>query len=191
MPSPIFLRDHGNQFDEIGANVELDLVRPGFFPARGGTIRVRITPATKLSRLNLTERGPINTRIAKSVFANLPLSIAEREVKVATSQLDWPASSQQKESLERSRGPGNLISLVIASEQVTEVFTAFGQRGLPAECVASRPRGAPLPQKQRHHRRTPGRPTPPATGNRRRRPRTPPMFASVSSRCRSPFRQLR
>ncbi len=36
-----------------------------------------------------------------------------------------------------SVGPGNAVMLEVRCEHVTEVFTAFGQRGIPAERVAA------------------------------------------------------
>ncbi|NIQ00856.1 MAG: RNA 3'-terminal phosphate cyclase, partial [Nitrospinaceae bacterium] len=35
-----------------------------------------------------------------------------------------------------SPGPGNMVAVTIESEHITEMFTAFGRRGVPAEQVA-------------------------------------------------------
>jgi RNA 3'-terminal phosphate cyclase (ATP) len=35
-----------------------------------------------------------------------------------------------------AQGPGNLVLVTIESQNVTEVLTAFGQKGIPAETVA-------------------------------------------------------
>jgi RNA 3'-terminal phosphate cyclase (ATP) len=35
-------------------------------------------------------------------------------------------------------GPGNVVSVFVRSEHVTEVFTSFGERGVRAEMVAER-----------------------------------------------------
>ena len=120
----------------MGVEVELELLRPGFYPAGGGKIRVRITPAQRLGRLELEERGAITTRCARAVVANLPWTIAEREVKTAAEELEWPEDCLQAHTLTGSAGPGNLISIIVGSEQVTDVFTAFGERGVLAENVA-------------------------------------------------------
>lgn len=120
----------------MGVDVELELVRPGFYPAGGGKIRVRITPAKRLGRLDITERGELTTRCARAVVANLSHEIAQREVKVAAEELGWPEDCLQAHTLTGSAGPGNLISIIAGSEHVTDVFTAFGQRGVRAEQVA-------------------------------------------------------
>ena len=120
----------------MGAEVELELLRPGFYPAGGGMIRVRIAPASRLGRLELDERGAITTRRARAVVANLPWTIAEREAKTAVAELEWPEDCVEAHTLTGSAGPGNLISIIVGAEHVTDVFTAFGERGVRAEQVA-------------------------------------------------------
>jgi RNA 3'-terminal phosphate cyclase (ATP) len=43
-----------------------------------------------------------------------------------------------RESIANSVGPGNIVMIEIESENVTEVFTGFGERGIPAETVATK-----------------------------------------------------
>lgn len=121
----------------IGAHVELELIRPGFYPAGGGKIVARIAPAQTLTPLDLEERGAITTRRARAIVANLPASIAEREAETAAAELGWPYESREVQTLSGSLGPGNLISIIVGSENVTDVFTAFGKRGVRAEQVAT------------------------------------------------------
>jgi RNA 3'-terminal phosphate cyclase (ATP) len=113
--------------------VELELVRPGFYPAGGGQLRAVVNPS-RLGALEVTERGAIQERRVRAVVANLPYDIARREVQTACELL--PCESGEAHTLKDSIGPGNAIAIVIASEHVTEVFTAFGQRGVRAEDVA-------------------------------------------------------
>jgi RNA 3'-terminal phosphate cyclase (ATP) len=120
----------------MGAAVEIELVRPGFFPAGGGKIRAQITPSNTLAPLTLEERGAPTTRCARAVVANLPWTIAEREVKAAVAELEWPEDCLQAHTLTGSPGPGNCIFVIAGYEQVTDVFTAFGERGVSAENVA-------------------------------------------------------
>jgi RNA 3'-terminal phosphate cyclase (ATP) len=67
--------------------------------------------------------------------ALLPRSIAERELKVVLGRLNWDPSAQRIESIDRAVGPGNVVSVEIESEHVTELFTGFGERGVSAERV--------------------------------------------------------
>ncbi len=120
----------------MGVGVELELVRPGFYPAGGGCIRVQIKPAKRLARLELAERGALVRRCARAVVANLPYTIAQREVKTVASDLGWDENCLQAHTLKDSIGPGNALSVILESENVTDVFTGFGERGVAAEHVA-------------------------------------------------------
>lgn len=120
----------------MGADLSLSLERMGFYPAGGGRIRVRIGNAA-WERLELTRRGSIRSVSAHAVVSRLPLSIAERELAVVRDQLGWPEENLQAVAVDTD-GPGNALMLTVETEYVTEVFTGFGRRGLPAEEVASR-----------------------------------------------------
>jgi RNA 3'-terminal phosphate cyclase (ATP) len=120
----------------MGAAVEIELVRPGFYPAGGGKIRVHIRGIERLGTLDLEHRGEIVVRRVRAVVANLPYTIAQREVQTAAQELDWPEECLQAHTLTGSAGPGNAVSITVGSENVTDVFTAFGARGITAEAVA-------------------------------------------------------
>lgn len=119
----------------MGVRVEAELVRPGFAPAGGGTLRVMIEGGARLATLQLDERGEIVQRRVRALVANLPYAIAQREVKTALEELGWPEECGVAQTV-GARGPGNVVSVSVASERVTDVFTAFGRRGVPAEAVA-------------------------------------------------------
>lgn len=120
----------------MGVDVNVELVRPGFFPAGGGQIRATITPVGKLGRLDLVSRGPLVRGCVRAVVANLSYSIATREVRAAAAVLGWGDDVLQAHTLRGSIGPGNSVSIIVESEQVTDVFTGFGARGVRAEVVA-------------------------------------------------------
>ena len=119
----------------IGAKVQMKLITAGFYPAGGGIVKVTIQPPSGLRRLELTSRGSPGERTARVLIANLPRHIAERELAVIARRLSWPPSSLKIEAVS-SHGPGNVILLEVASENITEVFTGFGERGVRAEAVA-------------------------------------------------------
>lgn len=120
----------------MGADLTLSLERPGFYPVGGGRIRVRVGKAN-WRRLELRERGAIRSVRASALVSRLPLSIAQRELAVVEQTLGWSEECLTASAVEAD-GPGNALILVVESEQVTEVFTGFGRRGLPAEEVASK-----------------------------------------------------
>jgi RNA 3'-terminal phosphate cyclase (ATP) len=120
----------------MGAELALFLEKPGFYPVGGGRIRALVGNAT-WRRVELLERGAIRSVWARALVSRLPLSIAHRELAVVEKGLDWPEESLTAEAIDAD-GPGNALMLGVESEQVTEVLTGFGRRGLPAEEVASR-----------------------------------------------------
>ncbi|MCI0488625.1 MAG: RNA 3'-terminal phosphate cyclase [Blastocatellia bacterium] len=124
--------------NRIGPRIAARLERPGFYPAGGGKFTITIEPVPALSRLDLPERGKILRTSARAMVANLPLSVAERELAVIRRKMDLSEDHLHAESVTGSRGPGNAVMIEIESEYVTEVFTAFGERGVRAETVAER-----------------------------------------------------
>jgi len=120
----------------MGAKVTIDLVRPGFYPAGGGCVRVAIEPATRLQPIELIERGALKSVRARACVANLPYDIAKREIEMVAKRMQWPESSLHAHTLSGSRGPGNVLSLEAEHEHVAEVVTGFGERGVRAEDVA-------------------------------------------------------
>ncbi|HEX5082896.1 MAG TPA: RNA 3'-terminal phosphate cyclase [Blastocatellia bacterium] len=120
----------------MGARIEARLERYGFYPAGGGRFEIVITPVKRLEPIELNERGKILNRRATALVAHLPRNIAERELGVIHKKLSWRWEWLEVESITNSPGPGNVITLEIESENVTEVFTGFGERGVAAEAVA-------------------------------------------------------
>src|SRR5882672_4847886 len=122
--------------ERMGARIEIRLERYGFYPAGGGRFEIAITPVKRLEPIELNERGKILDRRATAMVAHLPRGIAERELGVVHKKLSWPQDWLKAESITNSPGPGNIVTLEIESENITEVFTGFGERGVAAEAVA-------------------------------------------------------
>jgi RNA 3'-terminal phosphate cyclase (ATP) len=123
--------------NRMGPHVHVQLERYGFFPAGGGRFNAQIEPASKLMPFSLIERGAMVRREARAIVAGLPATIAQRELAVIKNRLEWSDDELVARDLGHGHGPGNVILLEIESEHVTEVFTAFGERGVPAEAVAA------------------------------------------------------
>lgn len=120
----------------MGPKVEAALQRAGFYPAGGGQVEVSITPAERLQPLELFERGKTVRQSARATVSRLPMHIAEREVDTIRRKLSWPKDWVTTEEVD-SAGPGNVVTVEIRCQHVTEVFTGFGRIGVPAEKVAS------------------------------------------------------
>lgn len=121
----------------MGAGVELELQDYGFYPAGGGALRARIQPLSALSKLELTEKGELLERKAVAISANIPDHIGHRELAQVSKQCDWTAEYLQRKQV-HSQGPGNLLSLRVQFEQVTEIFDSMGEQGVSSERVAQR-----------------------------------------------------
>jgi RNA 3'-terminal phosphate cyclase (ATP) len=120
----------------MGPSVEVTLTRPGFYPAGGGEFVVRIEPQAALRQIDVLERGAILRRSARAIVSRLPLAIAQREIKTIQDRMALPDDCVTAETV-HSWGPGNCVMIEIQSEQITEVFAGFGQKGVPAEQVAA------------------------------------------------------
>jgi RNA 3'-terminal phosphate cyclase (ATP) len=119
----------------LGARVTATLEQVGFYPAGGGRIAIAVAAGSQLGGLELTIRGPIRRRAITAVLARLPRGIGEREIATASRHLEWDSAVGTVVEVE-SAGPGNALSIVVEAEHVTEVFTGYGARGVPAERVA-------------------------------------------------------
>lgn len=121
--------------NKMGPTVSASLIRPGFYPAGGGKFKVDINPLP-LEKIDLTRRGEILNKMAKAFVANLPESIAAREIKIVKKLLGW--ENCEIVNIPDSHGPGNVLTLTVESENITEVFAGFGVKGVTAEKVAKK-----------------------------------------------------
>jgi RNA 3'-terminal phosphate cyclase (ATP) len=120
----------------IGPKVSATLIRPGFYPAGGGEVVVDIHPVQQLKPIRLLDAGRIVRRHATAMVSRLPRHIAERELATLRRKLSLSEKETTVEEV-RSLGPGNVLVVEMERERITEVFTGFGQRGVPAEEVAA------------------------------------------------------
>ncbi|MHA3774276.1 RNA 3'-terminal phosphate cyclase [Verrucomicrobiota bacterium sgz303538] len=123
--------------DKMGPRTEVRLERAGFYPAGGGKFEATITPAAQLNPLEITTRGDIRHRKATVLLANLPSHIAEREIALLRERLPWPEDAFVAETNIHSPGPGNAVLVEVGTDEGTEVFSGFGQKGVRAETVIS------------------------------------------------------
>ena len=123
--------------ERMGPKVRLLLERYGFYPAGGGRFCAEIEPCTALHPLYIGERSEVISRRILAVVANLPGHIAVREIEAAAGLLNWSKDVGKIDQTRNSAGPGNIVMVEIGTSEVTEIFSAFGQKGVNAETVAS------------------------------------------------------
>ena len=134
-PADFLLRAWLPLLRKMGVDMDIELVRHGFYPAGGGELRATVRPTKALRPLVLAERGELNATHAIAVVAGLPTEIAQRELECLATQLGQ--IEQELRVLSSREGPGNVVMVELRHTHVTELFVAFGEKGVAAEAVAT------------------------------------------------------
>ncbi len=122
--------------EKCGASVKLRLKRRGFYPAGGGKFLAQIRPTGDSKPLIFTESEKVVHMRSEILLSNLPEHIADRERRVLLQELGLSKKQVSVQAATEAAGPGNVIQVFVEREHHTEVFTAFGRRGIRAETVA-------------------------------------------------------
>jgi RNA 3'-terminal phosphate cyclase (ATP) len=118
----------------MGIQMDITLVRHGFYPAGGGEVRAEVAPC-RPAGLNLNSRGDTLAVHAKAIVAGVPEDVARRELAQLGRRL--PDLSGDIVVLPQQEGPGNVLLVELEHAELTEVFAGFGERGVSAEKVAN------------------------------------------------------
>lgn len=135
-PADFLIRSWLPLIRRMGVDMDIELLRHGFFPAGGGEIRIRVAPVQTLQALELNTRGKLLSLHATAVIAGVPFDVAQRELERLGKRIE--GLSCETRSLPSREGPGNVLMLEAAFDHVCELFIGFGERGLAAEKVADR-----------------------------------------------------
>jgi RNA 3'-terminal phosphate cyclase (ATP) len=135
-PAQFLQRAYSRAIADMGAQVDFNLKRFGFFPAGGGEIIADIHPCAQLRPFEWMARGERKAAYAESFIAGVPLSVARRELECIGTGMGWDESQLLVRGLPGEQGPGNALLLTLEYEHVTEVVTAFGEKSVRAEAVA-------------------------------------------------------
>ena len=121
----------------LGYKTSISLERHGFYPRGGGVVHASIEPLRREDSLELLDRGPIQSRIARVLISRLPSHIAQREIDVLRSRLGLPEDACGIDTV-TAPSSGNTLHVRVDCLNVSTVFCGFGIRGIPAETVAGR-----------------------------------------------------
>lgn len=124
----------------MGADLQLELIRPGYFPAGGGCVRMTVTGLKRLQSVDLTAKAKPKALSATATIAQVPEHVATRELQNIAGLLPIPKGRLYTNRCTRSVGPGNVLQVEVPIEGPvprTEVFSAYGKRGVRAETVAA------------------------------------------------------
>jgi RNA 3'-terminal phosphate cyclase (ATP) len=117
----------------MGPRISVRLVRYGFALGGRGCFEVQVQPSQHLAPVQQRFRGAIRERRLRILTANLPEHIAQREADIVRAR--WPDVTCRIDRVD-AVGPGNIVMIEVETDSITELFTGFGERGVPAETVA-------------------------------------------------------
>lgn len=122
---------------QMGLQAEAKLNAWGWYPQGGGEVELQVSGGSKLSGINLLERGNLHQVQGLAVVTELPSHIPQRMASRAENLLHLANLRAFVQPL-RSRGvaPGAAIFLTAEYEHTRAGFGALGRVGLPAEKVA-------------------------------------------------------
>lgn len=122
----------------MGARLEVQLVRHGFWPAGGGSMTARIDPVERLLPLELLRREAGGLLRARALLSRLPDDIGRRQLVELVQRFGRNRLHVEQTTVERFEvdGPGNALMLELPAQSHCEIVTAFGERGVRAEQVA-------------------------------------------------------
>ena len=135
-PAEFLERAYGRAMADMGAQVDIQLERCGFYPAGGGIVCARVQPLQGWKRLDLLERGERLDGYAEAFTAGIPPGVGRRELDVIGPAFAWSGEQLRMRQLPDAWGPGNALLLTLEHEHVTEVFAGFGEKQLRAETLA-------------------------------------------------------
>jgi len=135
-PAQFLQRAYGRVLAEMGAVMDLQLHRFGFYPAGGGEVSVVLQPCKQLQPIELMTRGERVAAYAESFIAGVPLNVAKRELECIGTGMGWDETQLLVRGLPAEQGPGNALLVTLEHQHVTEVFCAFGEKAVRAESVA-------------------------------------------------------
>jgi len=120
---------------QMGAQLQLTLLGYGFHPTGGGGIQLDIAPA-QLDDIELHERGARISHFAEAYVSGYPTDVAQRGLMTIGRHLHWNSDQLHLRALPDGVGQANVITITLAHQHITEVFTGIGEHGVRAETIA-------------------------------------------------------
>lgn len=122
----------------IGVEVDISLVRSGFYPAGGGIVVASVEPCAQMKQVSMMEPGQLRAAYAEAIVAGIPANVGSRELETVGSGLGFSESQLLMRGLPGEQGPGNALLVTLEHEHLTEVFSVIGEKSLRAETVAKK-----------------------------------------------------
>ena len=122
----------------MGASIEMQNVKAGFFPRGGGEIALQLKGGGLHTLLDVTDRGRLQRLNCIVTTSQLPPTVAQRGADVLRKDLKGygvPVVVQSRDL--ESNGAGAAVLIVAECENGRGGWTSLGERGKPMEKVAS------------------------------------------------------
>jgi RNA 3'-phosphate cyclase len=121
----------------LGIAIDLEMVRPGFYPRGGGEIRATIHPCSRMNGLTLISCPELTTAGGFSAFAGLPESVGRRQARRMSVRLKAKGIESHITIEEwQAANPCTVAAIIFRQALTPPVFFGLGERGKPAEAVA-------------------------------------------------------
>ena len=122
--------------EKLGIKVEFKLNKAGFFPIGAGEIQIKIQPWQHRNKLNLLDRGTLQSTEAFAAVLNLSeeAQIAQRELATLNKRLKL--DTQQQFHL-NGISQGNTAYVKVAHQNHVQLFTTLGEMRKSAEQIAN------------------------------------------------------
>jgi RNA 3'-terminal phosphate cyclase (ATP) len=123
---------------EMGARVQVEIGRWGFYPRGGGELEAHVSPVSMLRSIERNARGRLEEISGFSAVSNLPYSIGERQRVRVEKCLIAAGYNPSRVDLVTApgTGTGTAVFLLGRFEKSVSGFTSLGEKGKPAERVA-------------------------------------------------------
>lgn len=122
----------------MGVCAKVELESHGFYPAGGGVVIATVEKCTRLDPADFSTRGSLVGIRATALMSALSASIGRRELNVLGNHLELPEEHLELCSVRPAIGPGNAVLVRVEHEGHVEIFSGYGERGVPAEKIAER-----------------------------------------------------
>lgn len=138
-PYPFLLRSWLPLVRQLGCELELTLLRNGFYPAGGGEVECMVRSISgTLKPFDLTERGAPEDGYLEILAPGLPRNVSQREHDQFLAASGWRGDQVRRTSVRASEGPGNAMIATLPQANLTAVFTELGSKSVMAEAVANK-----------------------------------------------------
>lgn len=121
----------------LGIRVDLEMVRPGFYPRGGGEIRALVHPCSRVNGISLLTCPELITAGGFSAYAGLPETVGKRQARRLSVRLKSEGVEPHVPVEEwEAANPGSVAAVIFRQPPVPALFFGLGERGKSAERVA-------------------------------------------------------